>query len=184
MPMRHWVRVVGSVAVLALVLGSCGGDDDDSGSADGADEETTSTAGETTTTTLSPEDEVLAAYQAASDALLAAHDPPNPDHPDLLATHAGDALSRVQDSLRSYAAEGVSLVGTIEPDPTPTSILDTTAVIEDCVVNREQQVYTDTRESLTEIEETVVHIESHLERIDGTWKVVSEQELSEPCTPG
>ncbi len=66
----------------------------------------------------------------------------------------------------------------------PVEWIPQTAVIEDCFVERSQYVNTVTREPVGQAGERVLHIESHLERIDGVWKVVREQELSEPCTPG
>ncbi|MGH9117021.1 MAG: hypothetical protein ACRD0A_03825 [Acidimicrobiales bacterium] len=78
----------------------------------------------------------------------------------------------------------MSTVGTVELRPALVTLAGDTAVVEDCFLERSQYVNTQTREPVGEPGQRVVHIESHLERIDGVWKVVSEQELSEPCTPG
>jgi hypothetical protein len=190
---RRTVGLVAIVASLTWFAASCGGDDDDAGSRDdatteegGSDEsDDTTTTAEDTSTTLSPEDEVLAAYEAASsDALAAAYDPPNPDHPDLLAHFDGEALTRHQGILRQLQATGVSYVGTIELHPTLTSLAGSEAVVEDCYEEHTETVRTETREPVGEPTDTILHVENHLQAIDGAWKIVQIQELSEPCTPG
>ena len=170
------------VTLFAALVAACGDDDTAEESSGGQDVESTTTS-EGTTTTLSPEDEVLQAYEAAGEALFAAYDPPDPEHPDLLAHLAGDALERAQADLAQLQSQGTSYVGTLEPHPTLTSLAGDTAVVEDCFVQTAQLIDTETRQPHGEETESVVHIESHLERVDGSWKVVREQELSEPCTP-
>jgi hypothetical protein len=190
-----WARAVFVTCACALVLGlgACDGGDDEAGGDDGgtsdADVTTTTTAPpstttQATTTTLTPEDEVLAAYRAADAAVFAAFDPPNPNHPELLAHISGEALTRVQGLIRQFEGQGVSVVGTIQSQPELLSLVGDQAVIEDCFVDRSQVVDTATRAPVGEPGETTLHIESHLERIGGTWMVVHEQELSEACTPG
>ncbi len=186
---RTALAVALAIAVLSAA-GACNGDDDAAGATSTANDAgaTTTTAApattEATTTTLTPEEEVLAAYRATTAALAAAYDPPNPNHPDLLAHMAGEALNRTQGLLEQLVGQGVSLVGTVELFPTLVTLAGDTAVVEDCFRDRSQYVNTVTRAPVGEPGETVLHIESNLERIDGVWKVVREQELSEPCTPG
>jgi len=179
------------VAVALLLAGAaCNGDDDEAGGdTTTTDADTGTTAAPTTTqaptTTLTPEEEVLAAYRAADAAVSAAFDPPNPNHPDLLAHLSGDALARVQSQVSQLQGQGVSVVSTLEAHPVLRSIAGQTAIVEDCFVIQEQIVDSATRAPVGEPgTQVVVHIESTLERIDGTWKVVREQELSESCTPG
>lgn len=183
--MRPSARAVLAVAALAVVAAACGGGDDGPANEEAIvdDETSNSSAADGTATTLSPEEEVLTAYEAASDALSSAYDPPDPDHPDLLATYGGEALSRIQGTLSQLQGEGVSYVGTFELHPTVITLAGNTAVIEDCYVNHTQVVQTETREPIGEPGEAVLHVEVHLERSDGTWRLVEKQELSEPCTP-
>jgi hypothetical protein len=175
------------IGVLMLTTASCGDDDSSSGDASGgsarAEAEDATTTTDASATTVSDEDEVLAAYRTAIDAVEAAFDPPDPNHPDLLATHAGDSLEGLQATLEQIVNETVLYVGAIEPHPTVKSLVADEAVIEDCSVNHEQLIDRATREPKSDETEEVVLIESHLARIDGTWKIISEQELGEPCTP-
>ena len=187
---RPW-RLAGlAVVVMALSLlgAACNGDDEAGGDGTTTSDEPATTAEptttEATTTTLTPEDEVLAFYRSASQALNAAYDPPDPNGADLLAHFDGEALARVQSLLTQLQAQGVSYVGTVEVHPTLVSLVGDTAVIEDCYLDVSQTVQTATGAPVGEPEQTIGHIESHLERINGTWKIVREQELTEPCTPG
>jgi hypothetical protein len=180
-----------SVAVLVLgfaLLMGCNGDDDDASGGDTTTTETTDTTAapttEATTTTLTAEEEVLSAYRSGANAVYAAYDPPNPSHPDLLAYLSGDILARVQNLLTQYQSQGVSIVGTVQLSPTLLTMAGDTALVQDCFVDRSQSVNTTTREPVGQPSETVLHIEAHMERTDGTWKVVRQEELTDPCTPG
>lgn len=187
--MTRRIRLVGTAAAVLLLAVSCGGGDDDAEDTSGGQspEETSDSATTTTeapTTTLSPEDEVLAAYRAAKDALIAASDPPNPDDPDLLATHAGDTLTRLQAALDRDRTEGVSYVTTIETHETgPPTITGDTAVLEACIVDRSQVIDTVTREPRGEPGETYRLVTAEMQRIDGTWKLVQQEEVADTCTP-
>jgi hypothetical protein len=184
-PLR--VAIACGAFVLVTVVAACSGDNDDAGGTTTTEESVTTaepTTTEATTTTLTPEEEVLTAYRNAANAVYAAYDPPNPNHPDLLAYLAGDILARVQNQLTQYQSQGVSVVGTVQLAPTLRTIAGDTAVVEDCFLDRSQSVLTATREPVGQPSETVLHIDGHLERIDGSWKVVRQEELSEPCTPG
>jgi hypothetical protein len=173
---------------LSVLAGACNGDDEAGGDGTTTTDAPATTAEptttEATTTTLTPEEEVLTAYRNAANAVYAAYDPPNPNHPDLLAHLSGDILARVQNLLTQYQSQGVSIVGTVQLAPTLVTMAGDSAVVEDCFVDRSQSVNTATREPVGQPSETVLHIEGHLERVDGTWKVVRQEELPEPCTPG
>jgi len=181
-------RIAPLLGALALILTACGGGDGSGGAGDGAaiadHEERRDATERQTTTTLSPEDEVLAAYERASDALGSAYDPPDPSNPDLLATYSGEALDRIQAVLTQLQGQGVSYVGTFDLHPTVVSVAGDTAVVEDCYIDHTQQVNTETREPIGEPGETVFHVEAHFERVDDEWMLVQKQELGEQCTPG
>ncbi|MGH9116603.1 MAG: hypothetical protein ACRD0A_01605 [Acidimicrobiales bacterium] len=189
--MRRTALVVALACALLLAGAACNGSDDDTAGGDTptADDagSTTTTAAPTTTeaptTTLTPEEEVLAAYRAAKAAIDAAHDPPNPNHPDLLALVGGEALTRTQGLLTQLQGQGVAVVGTTETHPTLVSLAGESAQVEDCFVNRSQYVNPTTREPIGQAGETVLHVRSELERLNGTWKLTASQELSDPCTP-
>ena len=187
--MRRTALVLALASALLLAGAACNGDDEAGSATTTNDSGPATTAAPSTTlaptTTLSPEDEVLAAYRAANDAINVAFDPPNPNHPDLVAHFSGEALSRVQGRVSQFEGQGVSVIGTLESDPAVLSLAGGSAVVEDCFVAHDQIVDSVTRQPIGDPgEPVVVHVESHLELIDGTWKVVSEQELSDPCTPG
>lgn len=179
--MRRPVRAMAAVGALALVLGACGGDDGGGEDGDAATDES-SGADESTTTTLSPEDEVIAAYDRAQEAVEAAFDPPNPEHPDLLASYAGPLLERQQARLAEYQVDGVSdVLVSKESDPQVVEIGDTTAVVEDCMTEVLQYTDTETREPQGEPRTYTALTESDLELIDGTWKIVDGRTIEEAC---
>lgn len=60
-------------------------------------------------------DELLAAYDAFRTAKNAAWDPPDPDHPDLERTMAGEQLTFIQDLLTEHQRDGI-----VVRDPAPT----------------------------------------------------------------
>jgi hypothetical protein len=184
---RRLAGVLASFVALGLVAAACDGGDDEAGGTTMTEQaETTAapTTTEATTTTLTPEEEVLTAYRNAANAVYTAYDPPNPNHPDLLAFLSGDILARVQSLLAQYQSQGVSVVGSVDLAPTLVSLVGDTAVVEDCFVDHSQPVNTVTRAPMGEASQTVLHINGYLERIDGSWKVVRQEELSDSCTPG
>lgn len=186
--------VAGVTATLAL-LAACG--DDGGEDADAMDPTEEASAPDATgngegepdddATPQSPEEEVLADYEAAIDALSAAFAVPDPEHPDLLDHWAGEALLHVQASLENFELNGEAAEGTIESSPVVT--LDPQdedgAWVDDCFVERAQKVDADTREPLSDMSHTTVSTRRRLERVDGTWKVTENESLEEDgCTPG
>jgi hypothetical protein len=188
--MRIHARALAAAGIPLLILGiaACGGGDDGDGETnsteptEATDEATDDTAAESTTTTLSPEAEVLAAYDRAQLAVKAAFDPANPQHPDLLATHAGAQLERFQEDLAEYELEGVSeVLLDKESNPTVVTLGDTAALVEDCMTEVLQVVDTATRQPRAAERSYTVLLNVDLERIDGAWKIVSSRIVEETC---
>lgn len=180
--MRRSARllVVGAMIALSACGGDAAGEEADEDPSTTVDESTSTTIA--TTTTLSPEEQVLADYEAAQAAITAAFDPPDPDHPDLLATLAGEHLDRVQVRLSQYELEGRSdVLISKQSDPRVISIDDTTAVVENCVTEILQYTDTETREPLGEQRTYTALLNVDLELIDGTWKIVDGETIDETC---
>jgi hypothetical protein len=182
---ERWFRrtAVALSAVLVLALGACGGDDDSGDDETGAgDRETTTTTEESTTTTaaLTPEEQVLRDYDAARQAVVASANPPNPDHPDLLAHFGGDALARQQSLLREWQDLNVGARTTVETHPEVTSITGTAATVRDCFTDSSQVIDLATGRP-GESGSTTQHVDVTLEQRDGVW-ILTRQELREdPC---
>ncbi|MGH9214439.1 MAG: hypothetical protein ACRD2C_27790 [Acidimicrobiales bacterium] len=189
MRQTRWTAIV--TTFVAVLLAACGGDGESSShpeSADGAssgvgDEGSGGDPASGAAASGSAEAEVLDAYRAAKEAMRAAFDPPDPEDPDLLARWDGEALGRAQDMMRQLQTGGISWAGSVEMDPTVVVVSGETAVVRDCVSDSVQVVDTASGQPVGPETSSVVHVESDLEREDGTWKVVHEEELSESCTP-
>ena len=100
---RRTLLVLLLVALPAFGV-ACSSDDEPS-----ADSTSTTAAPSTTTSTTAPDyDEaaVRAAYEAANKAFIDAAAIPNPEEPELLATHTGPMLKQTQDVLRALKSEG------------------------------------------------------------------------------
>ncbi|MGH9137626.1 MAG: hypothetical protein ACRD0G_11350 [Acidimicrobiales bacterium] len=171
--------------VLAPGLSACG---DDGSSDDAASDETTTSADTTSTTaasstTLSAEQEVLAAYEAANDAFLAAVDPPNPEHPDLLATRTGASLARTQSNLRGMASQGVGGNVSYESNPTDVAIDGEQATLEDCFVDHTQLYDLATGAPVGEPGTTVLNLDVTMQRVDGVWMLADGIQLEATCEP-
>ena len=185
--MKRWYKstAVALLAVLALAPGACGGDDDGGGDGEtgSGDRETTTTAADpetTTTAALTPEEQVLRDYDAARQAVVASANPPNPDHPDLLAHFGGDALARQRSTLREWQGLNVGAQTTVETHPEVTSINGTVATVRDCFTDTSQVVDLATGEP-GESGSTTQHVDVTLEQRDGVW-ILTRQELREdPC---
>ena len=180
------VRAPALLAAIALALAGCGGDDD----AAGPDETTTTVADETTTTeepsttstTLSPEEEVVAAYRAATDAFLAAGDPPTAAI-DLSSTHTGESLRLAQASVRSLLEQGIGARSTYESETFDVVITGDVATFRECYIDRTQLYDLATGADIGAPGETVLHLDVRMERVDGVWKLAASPQRSDPCTP-
>lgn len=189
MTMRRAFRALVTAGALTLAVAACGGGD--SGDDGGVDEESTgeptadestTTTVETTATTLSREEQVIADYNAATEAVQAAFDPPDPEHPDLLATHSGPQLERYQTRLTGYQVENQSdVLLSKETNPQVISLDDTTAVVEDCLTEVLQYTDAVTRAPRGEPRTHTLLIHDDLELIEGTWKVVDGGSVGETC---
>lgn len=183
-------------AVVALLLGACGGDDDPA--ADSTTPPATTpapTEDPTPAPTPSPtpdepdvdpttDDGVIAGFIAARDAFRAAYDPPNPDDPGLLAHYDGDALAGTQDELRGLAAEGHSEV--IEYVHHPRVIVNDpggAAIVEDCVDANVSTVDTETNEQVGQPVVETRNTRYTLELREDTWVIVKGERLEGTCTP-
>ena len=184
-----WSRIKrGAAAVAAVVaLGACGGDDGseaaDSGSEPNAGESAGPTTTEPTTTTtapLTPQEEVLRDYQAATDAVAAAGNPPDPDHPDLLLYLGDDALARVQDTISQWRSLGVGMVSEIQIDASVVSVAGDTAVVRDCFTDTSHSVDLDSGQE-SETGSSTHFVEVTLERRNDVWVSVQQERLGDTC---
>lgn len=180
MASKRVTEAMALVGALVLVV-ACGGGNDDEGGDEATDDDPTTTA-EATATTLSPEDEVIAAYEQAQVAVEAAFDPPDPDHPDLLASYGGVQLERFQTRLTEYEIEGVSdVLVSKESNPQVVSVEDTAATVEDCMTEVLQHTDTATREPEGEPRTYHQLIRSSMENTAGAWKLVDARTIEETC---
>jgi hypothetical protein len=163
--------VVGLALAAATSLAACG-DDDAEGSTEASEP--------TTTTAPDLEADVLAAYEASEDALLAAGDPPNPDDTGLAATRTGNALVAARNLLERFRAEGGFWRGTIEHQPEVVSVDETTAVISDCL-NDLTSVYNAAGE-VVEGNDGVPEVWTSTLVLEGTdWKITEYIKEGQPC---
>jgi hypothetical protein len=174
------------MSALVLALGACGGGDDDDESGRADDRDTTTTRAEETTTTtaaLTPEEAVLRDYQAAAQAAVAASNPPDPNHADLLRYWGGDALARIQSTLAQWQGLNLGSQQTTETHPEVTSVAGDSATLHDCFVNTSQFVDLATGQPSGEPETVTLNVDVTLERHGDVWVAVLQETRSEPCTP-
>lgn len=176
-----------SVTVLgAGVLAGCG---DDSQADDGSS--STTEAPSTTATmepTTDPEDDeleaIIAAYEAADEAASAAFAPPAPDpeHPDLVATHTGPMLEQRQMVAQGLVANGWAIrlpedskyrveVESVELDPGDPDV----AFLTTCAVDDGERFVVETGDIVADGLSTIEFTEA-MRRIDGTWRLAERRE--------
>jgi hypothetical protein len=170
------------IAATVLLVVACNGNGDD------AADSTTSTARETTTTlapstTVSPEDEVIRDYQAATEALSAAFNPPNPQHPDLLRYWTGDALAFYQSRINQLQANNVGAENTIETHPVVRSVTGDAAVLDDCIVDSTQLINLATNEPVGDPGNTTQGLDVEMQRGADVWQISVRTAREDPCTP-
>ena len=158
-----------------VLLGACG-DDDSSTPATALDDD------DTTDTTATTEDELVAAYEASWNDFIRAGDPPQPDAPFLADHTTGEALTAVQNLLRSYEAEGVVMRGTYEFNATVAESGEREATVHDCGLNQLQAVTAATGEVVDQSDDVPDGLIAALVLEDGEWKVTSLQNSEEVCT--
>jgi hypothetical protein len=173
------------IAVVIVLAGLAGcGDDGEGDGGDGATG-TTSTVSATSTTTQDPEaerQEVINAYLAAEEAAAAASSAPapNPEHPDLLATHTGPMLQQRQEVFGGLRANGWAIrlpegskyredVRSVDFDGEDIAILDV------CVVDDGERFVVDTGEVIASGVATV-QWSAAMRRLDGAWKLAERRE--------
>lgn len=125
------------------------------------------------------EAEVVSAYLAFWEAVGAAADPPDPDHPDLEATAADPQLSQLRRILSQYREQGYVRRGEHQRNPVIRAFVDEgrAVVIDDCSeLDPEAGLYdAETGELVEGGSEPGDRelLEARLELIDGSWKVVN-----------
>ena len=180
------VTVLGGA--LSLLAVSCGGGGGDSEEAEDNPRPTT-TERETTTSTLDPEEaarqEVIAAREAADEALLDAMAPPAPDpeHPAIAETYTGLMLDRMLDTANGLKRNGFAIrlpadsEHRVEVDSVRFDTVDgqEVAFLEVCTVDDSERFVVGTGEVLSEGVKTVAATEA-MRRVDGTWKLAERRE--------
>jgi hypothetical protein len=164
---RGWGSIVAAGCAVAVLGVACGGDDDE-GSSD-----TTEDDGPTTTTQEAVEEEVVAAYEQSWRDFIAAGNPPEPDADVLTEHNTGEALTAVRNLLQQYAAEGVIVQGSYEFDAEVVELGDTTAVVEDCGLNRLEGVLASSGEVVETSDDQRDGLVADLVLEGETWKVTS-----------
>lgn len=176
-------RFAPSIVVLTMValVAACG-DDDDSGSDDTSSSETTeSTVDETTSTTLSPEQEVLRDYDLARNAIAAAANPPDPNHPELVRYWGGEALTALQAMFTQWQGLNVATQTEVQVDAEVTALAGDTATVRDCFTDTSQTIDLATGQPAGQPDTTTQHVDVNLERRDGVWVVMRQVQRSDPC---
>ena len=139
-------------------------------------------------------DELLAAYQAFRDAKDAAWDPPDPIHPDLERTMAGEQLGFIRDLLAEHQRDGIVIR---DPAPTDNAVVFEigigTATVSDCTTQTDERGAFDleTGERLDDLIPPVADGQLDLQSVglrrtdDGSWKVVDQAGTRDTnCVPG
>ena len=130
-------------------------------------------------------------YLAFWDAVWAAADPPDPDHPGLVDTAAGDHLTGLQAQLTELRDDGHVRRGRGTEHPVVVYVTDrdTHALVRDCIEeNPEAGVYDATSGELIDggtDEGQRTLLETRLELLDGSWRVVNVrvEEEDSSCEP-
>jgi hypothetical protein len=182
---KRWFRSAACALAAVLVLGACGGGggDDDESAGSGDRETTTTTAAEpetTTTAALTPEEQVLRDYDAAHQAIIAASNPPDPNHPDLLAHMGGDALARQQSQLRQWQGLNVAADTSVVSRPEVTSISGSVATVRDCFTDTTTIIDLSTGQP-GQSGSTTQHVDVTLEQRDGVWLLAYQVLREDPC---
>lgn len=186
MTARGAAAVLSIAALSASLLAGCG--DDDS-----AGESSRTTEAPSTTVTTEPETDpeeaerqaVIAAYEAAVNAASDALAPPtpNPDHPDLLATHTGPMLEQRQMVASGLAANGWAIrlpedtrfrveVELVEFDQDDPDVAFLTA----CSLDDGERFVVETGELVGESGLWTIEFSVAMQRVDGVWKLAERRE--------
>ena len=176
-----------SVLAVAVLAASCSGDNEATDQTSTTVERTTTSSSSTTSTTVDPaaqtEAEVVAAYEAASEAFLVAAAIPDPDLPALAATHADPMLNQRRGVLTQLKFEGRVIrvpepsVGRIDVESFELRDPDT-AVLVVCIVDDGERYDAASGELLTDGQPGTSRFEAALHRVGRRW-VLAEQLLQE-----
>lgn len=175
-----------ATALGAAVVAGCG----DDGAADDGSSATTeapSAAVNEEPAADSQDDErqaVIDAYQTADEAASTALGPPTPDpeHPDLVATHTGPMLEQRQMVAQGLAANGWAIrlpensryrveVESVEFDPDDPDV----AFLTTCAVDDGERFVVETGEIVADGLSTIEFTEA-MRRVDGTWRLAERRE--------
>jgi hypothetical protein len=181
---RRPSELLGVGLVLVALLAGCG---DDAGSDEADGSTTTSTASTTTSTTADDAETaerhaVIDAYNAASEAAIAASasPTPNPDDPDLVATHTGPMLEQRRETFLGLRSNGWAIrypqgskyrveVESVEFQS------DNVAILEVCVVDDGERFVVETGEVIASGLGTV-EWSAAMRLVDGSWKLAERRE--------
>jgi hypothetical protein len=170
-----------SAACVGLLVSCSGGDDADDSSARST---TTSPmdSGQTTTTFSTDDQVVVDAYLAAENAAVAAASPPtpNPDDPQLAATHTGPMLQQRKDVFSGLRDSGLAirLPENSQTRETVSSIEyqgDDVAILDVCAVDDGERIVVASGEVVASGLATVEWTAA-MQRQDGTWKLAEREE--------
>lgn len=178
-----------ALSVPALSVALLAGCSDDS-AADGGSSTTTEAPSTTVTSERATDPEevergaVVAAYEAADEAASEALAPPTPDpeHPDLVATHIGPMLEQRQTVAQGLAANGWAIrlpedsryrveVESVEFDPDDPDV----AFLTTCAVDDGERFVVETGEIIADGLSTIEFTEA-MRRVDGTWRLAERRE--------
>ena len=139
-------------------------------------------------------DELIAAYVAFRDAKDAAWDPPDPDHPDLERTMAGEQLEFIRELLAEHSREGIVIR---DPAPTESAVVFEVgigqATVSDCAEQTSERgaFDQDTGDRLDELIPPIREGQLDLQSVDlqrgedGRWRVVDQAGTRDTnCEPG
>jgi hypothetical protein len=185
--MRTYARALTAAGAVLLVLGlaACGGDGgggDADASTDADEPTTTSAAEETTTAEPTPDEQAVAAYEAAWDAMFTASNPPNPQHSVIGESLTGSAAQWVVGVVIEQQNNEQYTVGSMQTHPEVVSSTPTEVRIRDCTVEDSTTYSADG--SVAEAgpsppRSRVVTVVNQ----DGVWRVSEIQTLEDSCTP-
>lgn len=183
--LRSLVTHVILAVTLALFSVACGSNSSPPTSSSSSSSTSTSTSTSEAVDAQDEEQAVIGAYLAAIDAFYLAANPPDPDHPELDATTAGEFREALRDLLGRQHDEGIGARRgqTTANHPSVIAIADDTAQLEDCLDDADIQFDLATGEV---VDDSVVHVRFlvELQEINGSWRVTRRditEELDEPC---
>jgi hypothetical protein len=175
------VAVALVLATLAVACGSDGAPNDVEGATSTSDPTTTASSATTEDPEAAQRQAVIDAYRAAEEAAIAASAPPvpNPDHPDLLATHTGPMLEQRQDVFGGLRAIGRAI--RYPPDSKYREEVESlefdgedVAILQVCAVDDGERIVVQTGEVIASGLSTG-ELTAAMQRVDGVWKLAERR---------